>query len=193
MTPVFWAALLLLLGLLLLMTEIFVPSGGVLGFLAITAIIGAIVMAFLRGGPATGTMFFIVTMIAVPVVLAGGFHFLPRTPMGKRLLPPIPTSAEVLPDSPQRRMLRELVGKLGRAKTVMLPSGAVTIEGRTIDAISEGMPIEAGQLVRVISVQGTSVYVQPVEEDATTPRERDDILSQPFDRLGLDPFEEPLV
>ena len=43
-----------------------------------------------------------------------------------------------MPDTPERRTLRQLVGKLGVAKSVMLPSGAVLIDGQTIDALSEG-------------------------------------------------------
>ncbi len=37
----------------------------------------------------------------------------------------------------------------------------MVIEGRTIDAVSEGMAIEAGQLVRVVQVRGMEVIVQP--------------------------------
>ena len=57
---------------------------------------------------------------------------------------PLPTSDEVLPDSDRRRNLKTLVGKIGKAKSLMLPSGAVDIEGTTVDALSEGMAIEAG-------------------------------------------------
>ena len=54
--------------------------------------------------------------------------------MGKRLLPTIPTAEEVLPDNEERRRLRQLVGRVGRAKSKMLPSGAVVIDGQMIDA-----------------------------------------------------------
>jgi membrane-bound ClpP family serine protease len=198
MSPVFWAAILLLVGLSLVMVEIFIPSGGVIGFLSFASIIAAIVMAFYQSGPTIGIMFLSVSCVAVPAVLAAAFRLLPGTPMGKRLLPDIPSPEDVLPDREDRRRLRLLIGRVGRAKSKMLPSGAVMIDGQTIDAMSEGQPIEAEQPVRVIDVRGTMVVVRPVDEDAADEvarrqgRQDDDILSRPIDSLGLDPFEDPL-
>ncbi len=198
MSPVFWATILLLVGLSLVMVEIFIPSGGVIGFLSFASIIAAIVMAFYQSGPTIGIMFLSVSCIAVPAVLAMAFRLLPRTPMGKRLLPDLPTAEEVLPDSEDRRRLRQMVGRVGRTKSKMMPSGAVMIDGHTIDAVSEGQPLEAEEPVRVIAVRGTMVVVRPVDEgarDESAARDQKpdaDILSRPIDTLGLDPFEDPL-
>jgi membrane-bound ClpP family serine protease len=198
MSPVFWAAILLLVGLTLVMVEIFIPSGGVIGFLSFASIIAAIVMAFYQSGPTVGIMFLSVSCVAVPAVLATAFRLLPGTPMGKRLLPDIPSAEDVLPDREDRRRLRQLVGRVGRSKSKMLPSGAVMIDGQTIDAMSEGQPIEAEEPVRVIDVRGTMVVVRPVDENAADEvarrqaRPDDDILSRPIDSLGLDPFDDPL-
>jgi membrane-bound serine protease (ClpP class) len=194
--PLIWAGLLLLVGLALVMTEVFIPSGGILGVLAFVAIIAAIAMAFLRSGAFAGFMFVLVSLIAVPTILVFAFQWLPDTAVGKRLLAAVPTSEEVLPDDEQRRALRELVGKVGRAKSRMLPSGAVQIEGRTIDAVSDGFPIEPGQPVRVMEVTGTQVTVRLVTEEvaASAPAAKaDDVLAQSIDKLGLDPFEDPLA
>jgi membrane-bound ClpP family serine protease len=199
MSPVFWAAILLLVGLTLSLVEIFIPSGGVIGFLSFTSIIAAIVMAFLQSGPTVGVIFLSVACLAVPLVVATAFRFLPRTPIGKRLLPDIPTADEVLPDREERRRLRELVGRVGEAKSKMLPSGAVMIDGQTIDAVSEGQPIEPGQTVRVIAVRGTLVVVRPMDDNATDQvaggprRQEDDILSRPIESFGLESFEDPLA
>ncbi len=193
MTPIFWAALLLLLGLTLVMAEIFIPSGGVIGFLSFSSIIAAIVLAFVQSGPTTGLIFLLVACVAVPISIACAFRFLPDTPMGKRLLPNIPTTAEVMPDDEDRRRLRQLVGQIGRAKSKMLPSGAVEVDGQIVDAVSQGMPIESGEPVRVVEVRGTMVVVQPLDEIPNHRRNPDDILAQPIKSLGIDPFEEPLV
>jgi membrane-bound ClpP family serine protease len=195
MEPLVWAALLLLLGLALVMTEVFVPSGGILGVLSFTAIVASIVLAFLRGGVFSGFMFVLVSLLAVPTILIVAFHWLPDTPVGKRLLASLPTSEEVLPDDEERRALRGLVGKVGRAKSSMLPSGAVQIDGRTIDAVSDGLPIDPGQPVRVVEVHGTRVTVRLVSEEAAKAmtQKTDDVLAQTIDKLGLDPFEDPLA
>ena len=135
-------------------------------------------------------MFLALTAVALPTALVMAFRWWPKTPMGRRLLLDVPTSEDVLPDSPERRSVRQLVGKLGVAKTLMLPSGPVLVEGRTIDAISEGQPIEAGQQVRVIEVRGNRVLVRPADDEPPPP---DDVLSQPIESLGLDSLEDPLA
>ncbi|MCC7086934.1 MAG: hypothetical protein IT427_18195 [Pirellulales bacterium] len=193
MSPILWPTLLLLFGLLLVMAEIFIPTGGILGFLSFSSIVAAIVMAFNQGGSATGLMFLVIACVAVPSAIAVGFRLLPETPMGKRLLPSIPTAADVMPDDEQRRRLRGLVGKLGRAKSKMLPSGAVEVDGHVVDAVSQGMAIESGEPVRVIEVRGTMVVVQPADELPAEARDPNDVLSQPIESLGIDPFEEPLA
>jgi len=192
MEPLIWATLLLVLGLALVSLEVFVPTGGLLGFLSVTSILAAIVLAYYNGGMTTGTVFLGVTAVALPAVLGLAFRWLPNTAIGRRLLPTLPTSQEVLPDNEERRALRALVGKVGRTKSPMMPSGAVVIEGRTINAVTQGIPIDRDTPVRVIEVRGTHVVVGPVEE-GTPPSPSDDLLSRPIDTLGIDPFDDPLA
>ncbi len=163
-----------------------------LGFLSIISLVAGIVLAFYHHGSETGLVFVLATALAVPAALAVAFRYWPQTPMGRRLLLDVPTSQEVLPDSPQRQRLKQLVGKRGVAKSVMMPSGAVQIEGQTIDALSEGVPIEAGQRVEVIEVHGTRVVVQLLSDDEQPAVASDDVLSQPIESLGLDSLEDPL-
>jgi membrane-bound serine protease (ClpP class) len=193
MDPIFWAALLLLVGLTLVMAEIFIPTGGILGFLSFSAIIAAVVLAFYHGKPSTGILFLLIACVGVPVTIAAGFRFLPETPMGKRLLPSIPTTEEVMPDDEERRHLRGLVGKTGRAKSKMLPSGAVEVDGRIVDAMTQGQAVDPGEPVRVVEVRGTMVVVTPIAELPVNDRDPNDVLSQPIESLGLDPFEDPLT
>ena len=198
MEPLVWAALLLLLGMLLVMLEVFVPTAGVLGFLSVASILAGIGLAFYNGGLTVGFGFLFGTAVVLPIVLALAFRWFPETPVGRRLLPGLPTSEDVLPDNEERRTLRGLLGKVGQAKSAMLPSGAIVVEGRIINAVSEGVPIEAGQNVRVIEVRGGRVVVRPLEEGESAqpkppPSSADDILSRPIDSLGIDLPEDPLA
>jgi membrane-bound serine protease (ClpP class) len=182
--------------MLLVLLEVFVPTAGVLGFLSVAAILSGIGLAFYNGGLTVGFGFLFGTAVVLPIVLALAFRWFPETPIGRRLLPNLPTSDEVLPDNEERRVLRGLLGKVGQAKSQMLPSGSVVVEGRTIDAVSEGLPIDAGQNVRVIEVRGSRVVVRPLEEgEAATPArpETDDLLSRPIDSLGIEYPDDPLA
>src|SRR4051794_15118852 len=123
MEPLVWATLLLLLGMLLVLLEVFLPSAGLLGFLSVASILSGIGVAFYNGGLTVGLGFLFGTAILLPIVLALAFRWFPDTPVGRRLLPSLPTSEDVLPDNEERRALRGLLRKVGQAKSPMLPSG----------------------------------------------------------------------
>ena len=93
----------------------------------------------------------------------------------------------MLPDDPALRNLKDLVGKEGRAKCKMLPGGVVVIDGHTVEAVSEGVPIEAGQPVRVIAVRANRAVVRPVEAEMPSPT-AEDPLQRPIDAVSPDPF-----
>ncbi len=57
------------------------------------------------------------------------------------------------------------VGDWGRADSPLRPSGRVRFAGRSVDVISDGSFIEAGQNVRVVSIQGSIVKVIPVTDE----------------------------
>lgn len=164
MNPVFWTVVLLLVGLLVMVLEVFIPSGGILGFVSVVAILAAIVMAFVEQGPAVGMLVLAAAVVAVPGVLIMAFRWFPRTPLGRRVLPPPPDASEVLPDSPLRKRARGMVGRTGRVVREMLPWGSVEIDGTTLEAVSESGPIALGTIVEAVGVQGMGVVVRPVGE-----------------------------
>jgi membrane-bound serine protease (ClpP class) len=189
--PLGWAIVLLVLGCGLLVLEVFVPSGGILSFLAFAAVVASMVMAFQRN-TTTGLSFMAMAIIAVPIVIGLAFKIWPRTPMGRAILGEPPSEEETRLDDPRRRF----VGKVGVAKSLMLPSGAVLIEGELVDAVSQGMAIDPGQAVYVVEVKANRVMVRPARPDemqrsAHTPKE--DVLSRPIEDFGLDDLEEPLA
>ena len=159
MNALLWVVVLFLLGLCVMVLEVFLPSGGILGFLSLTAIIAAIATAFLEQGVAAGMAALTVAAVVVPTVLALAFRWFPETPLGRRVLPPPPDPLETLPDAPGRRRLQELVGRTGQAVTEMLPWGIVEVGGIRVDAMSESGPIEAGTAVDVVGMQGRAVVV----------------------------------
>jgi len=180
-----WAILLLSLGTGLAVLEIFFPSAGILGFLAAVAVLSAVVMGF-QENTMVGVLVLLGAVVGLPTAIVLGFKYWPKTALGRRILLVAPTSEEVLPDDQEKQWLKGLVGRTGRAKTPMLLSGAVVIDGRSVDAVSESMPIEAGQTVRVIQVRGHGVVVRPVDE-APSAAPPEDPLQRTFD----DPFDAP--
>ena len=187
--PLTWAILLLIAGCALLVIEMFIPSGGIISICSGVAIIASMVMAF-RQGSTTGLSFMLLTVVAVPSTLGLAIKYWPLTPMGKAFLGELKTTAELKPEDTRR----ELVGKLGIAKSKMLPSGSVQIEGKYIDAISQGAAIDIGQAVVVVEVRANRVVVRPADEHEARQiiSSKKDVFSTPIEELGMDDFEKPL-
>jgi len=180
-----WAILLLVLGTGLALLEMFFPSAGILGFLSAASLIAAVVMGFYEGA-FVGLLILLGAVVGLPTVIALGLKYWPKTAIGKRVLLTPPKSEEVLPEDPEKEVLKKLIGRTGRAKSKMLLSGVVTIDGKTIDAVSESMPIEVGQPVRVIQVRGNRVVVRPIDESEAAALPADP-LQQTYDT----PFNPP--
>ncbi len=195
MDTLIWPAAILLLSIALLGLEMFIPSGGILGFLSVVAMIASIFVAFHNGGIVYGTGFIIVTTVLFPTMIVLAIWWWPRTPIGRRMLNrPGDRAKKILPND--SRQIQQLIGKRGRSKCTMLPAGAIVVEGRTYDAITRGMPIEADQIVEVIEVSGNRIVVAPSAGPLQKSRQQQetekDLLSQPLDILGLDDLGNPL-
>lgn len=159
MTALLWVTALLVVGLAVMVLEVFLPSGGVLGFLSLTAITAAVATAFLELGATVGLVMLAVVTVVVPLVLALAFRWFPETPLGRRVLPPPPEPFDVAPAAARRRELERLVGHTGRAVSEMLPWGVVELDGIRLEALSESGPIDPGAPVEAVGVQGRDLVV----------------------------------
>lgn len=188
--PIGWAVVLLVVGCGFLVLEIFIPSGGLLSFFAFVSLVASLLVAF-RRDTTTGLSFMLIALLSVPAALWGAFRLWPRTPMGRAVLGELPTDAETKPDDPRR----ELVGRVGVAQSMMLPSGAILVDGKLIDAVSQGIAIDAGDPVVVVEVSANRVMVRPARADEAQAAafESDDMLSRPIEDFGFDSSEDPLA
>jgi membrane-bound ClpP family serine protease len=188
--PIGWAVVLLVLGCGLLALETFIPSGGILSFLSFAAVVGSMVVAFNRS-LTTGLSFMAIAVLAIPLAIGLAFKIWPRTPMGRAILGELPSEEETKPEDSRRA----LVGRIGVAQSLMLPSGSVLIDGKLVDAVSQGMAIDPGQPVVIVEVRGNRVMVRPAaaEEAQAAAFEPDDILARPIEEFGFDSLEDPLT
>ena len=200
MTPLMWVAALVVVGLVALALEVFVPSGGVLGFLSVVALVAGVALAFVEQGPWFGTAVLAVTCLAVPLVLAVAFRVFPETPLGRRVLPPPPRPDEVMPDADRRAVLRTLVGRRGLTTSELLPWGDVEIDSVGHEAVSEAGPIARGAAVEVVGTQATALVVRvatesparssPASRPSAVPRDLEEAL-ETFDFNALDQSQTP--
>jgi len=175
MSLLLWACVLLLAGVIFLALEFFVPSSGTLGVLAALSFVAAIVLAFMAG-PVYGTATFVAVLVIVPTACILAVKYWPETPIGRMILIQRPQSPdEVLPETEAYRGMQHLVGRHGIAKSLMMPGGVVEVDRKSYDAVSDGMAIEPGTRVLVLSISTQRIVVRPDDSIAT-----DNFASEPL-------------
>jgi len=163
MSPLFWVTTLLFVGLFVMVLEVFIPSGGLLGFVSIAAIVAAIATAFAEQGIGPGFLVLAITAVAVPATLAMAFHLFPSTPLGRRIMPSPPEPQDLVPDQKQRERLREFVGSQGRVVTDLVPWGQVEVLNERIEAVSRAGVISSETCIEVVGTEGTAVIVRTTQ------------------------------
>ncbi len=162
----YWEIILFIVGILLVLTEMFViPGFGVAGISGIICVVAGLTMALLgnsyfdfhtvRDLDARNAVF----TVLIGLILGFALTLWLSDKIGKRgLLKKVALDAdlETAVSSPN---LTSLVGKEGTAATVLRPSGKVWIDGEFYDGVSESGFIEKGSKVKVIRFENAQVYV----------------------------------
>lgn len=172
-----WAIAAILLGVLFLALEIFLPSGGLLMILSLFFVGAGVVLIFFTpesegGGTTTGIITIVGLLVLLPVIGGALFYYWPYTPMGKAVFLPQPTEEEAAVVTEAQEAFEELRGKTGKTLTLHQPSGATNIQGKRYDSTTEGVFVDAGQYVKVIAVNGSQLVVR-----ALSTREMGDLPS----------------
>ena len=157
------AVVLLAVGFILILAEVFFVTFGMLGLSSAACFILSFYLAYKGGGPWMLAVFIVVAVVCIPLVLSFAFKALPKTRWGKKLVRDNPkyedvTSTGVPPE------LSTLVGKHGVVVARCRPAGVADIGGQRVDVVAEGMMIEVNRPVEVVRVEGVRVVVRRVEE-----------------------------
>ena len=146
----------------LIMAEVFIPSGGMLGLCAVISLISGVVL-FFRHSPVAGWIGIVVALVMVPSLLVLAYKLLPRTRFGRRVLlaPPVRQRGEAIVDMPE---LNKLLGRIGRVLTPMRPVGMCEFDGQRVECVAENGYVERDRKVKAVRVEGTQVTVRVVEE-----------------------------
>jgi membrane-bound ClpP family serine protease len=162
MNALIWPLLFLVVGLMLLAAEVFIPSGGLIGILALSCLALSVWKAFAHSN-ALGFQFLVALVFLMPLALMLAAHLWPRTPLAKRIFLRPPDPEDVEPSHSGER-LDHLVGQFGRALTPLRPSGLVDFDGRRLDALSEDGLIPSGALVRAVHVRSGQLIVRMAQD-----------------------------
>ncbi len=192
MDPGNLAIILLVLGLSLIVCEVFIPSAGLIAAFATLCFAGSIAAAYTAWwykNPPYFMIYLVSLLVLIPSALAGAFYLLPRTAFGRQVLLEAPDLDEVTPYQEEQRQLQRLVGQVGKTMTLLNPGGIVLVDGARQHCESEGQMLEAGTPVEIVAVKGNRLVVRPAQPGSPSVP-RDTRLSQSDDQRPLD-FDLP--
>lgn len=153
--------LIAVLGVVLLVAEVFFVSFGVLMVLSGAALVTAVFLAF-QESQELGIAFLVGEAIVAPLALWQAFRLMPRTRLGRALMLEGPKREDVVGAAGERD-LAALLGKRGVAVSVLRPAGFAKIDGRRVDVQTRGEMIEQGSEVEVIEANASRVIVRAVQ------------------------------
>lgn len=154
-----WGVLIIFIaGIVLLLIEAAVPGFGIPGIGGLVCVIASIVLA--AGSVESAILSLSIAVVLTVIVAVLLIKYGPRSPYLDRII--LKTAQNKETGYSGIIIKEDLVNKEGIVVTYLRPSGTVEIEGKRIDAVSEGEFIEKGAKVKVVKVEGPRVVVRKI-------------------------------
>lgn len=155
MKPYLLPVALQVLGILVILAEIFIPSLGVLAAIALGLIGYSLYLAFTTISNFAGMVFVGFDLLAIPILLILGLKILAVSPLSlkSRLASKDGVVSQV-------SGAKAYMGKQGRAVTDLRPAGTALIDGKRLDVVTDGEYINADTPIVVTGVTGNQIIVE---------------------------------
>lgn len=149
-----------LVGVVLLLVEVFMPGFGIPGISGCVLLGAGIIMTWIQFGAKVGLGITVVLLALLAILISVAMRSVAKGKLGK--------SEFVLNDDmssekdESREDMLSLVGEVGEVSTVLRPVGVAEFECGRLNVMTEGEYIERGAKVMITRVDGTSVFVKKV-------------------------------
>lgn len=143
-----------ILGVLVVVAEIFIPSLGLLTAIALGLIAYSLYLAFTTISSTAGLIFLGADLVLLPLVVIIGLKVLAISPLAlrKKLSAKDGVVSQALD-------LNTHLDKQGRSITALRPAGTALIDNARLDVVTDGEYIEADVQVMVTGVTGNQIIV----------------------------------
>ena len=155
MREFFIPVVLQLAGVLVIIAEIILPSGGFLSLVAVGLFGYSLFIVFHDISTMAGTYFVLADLIIIPALLALGLKILARSPATLRET--LSSKNGVVSQSPE---LESFMGREGKSVTDLRPGGTAIVDGKRLDVVSRGEYIEKDSNLIVVEVTGNQIIVR---------------------------------
>ena len=151
------SAVCVLLGMILIIVEVFLPGFGLPGIGGIVLVGAGVVMVGMHFGSLTavGTLLVIIAVLAVLI----SWVLRQASRGGKRSDLFLQERDEL---HTQQEDMKVLVGKAGTTTSVLRPAGIGDFDGVRLNVVTEGGFIEKGQPIEIVRVDGSRIVVRSV-------------------------------
>ena len=158
---ILWMILFLIAGMILIISEFFLP-GGVLGVLGVVLILISAALG-IHGHPDQALFIIFAEIIGICLCLILGYFVITRTKASRLLTQEHSLNAadgDVSAESDT-----SLLDQRGIVLTALRPAGTINVGNKRVDAVSDGSFIEEGASVRVIEIHGSRVVVETIDNE----------------------------
>ncbi len=149
-----------LLGVIIILAEFVLPSGGILSITACAVLAYSLYTVFATISTDAGFIFIAVDIIMIPVLVFAGIKILANSPvtLKKALSRKDGVTSQDLD-------LQNLIGKTGIVINDLRPAGRAVIENKRFDVVSEGDYIDKDNKIIVSFISGNRIVVKKMETD----------------------------
>lgn len=155
----FLPIILQLVGVVVIIAEIILPSGGILSIVALGVFGYSLFIVFNEISMTIGFSFVAADLILIPVLVIVGLKLLARSPVTLRK-----TLSRKEGVSSQSSELESYVGTQGNAVTDLRPAGIAFINGKRVDVVTRGEYLEKDSAIIVTAVTGNQIIVRKKDE-----------------------------
>lgn len=150
----------IIIGIALLVFELFMPGVGIAGISGTLLLAGAVALLWFRHGAMVGVFALVCFLFIVFVTVA--FIVRAYSKKGGRFNKKFGLSGASGKESSIEKELADLIGKEGEALCALRPSGTALIEGKRYNVISNNAFIEKGAKIKIVDVDGVKIVVENI-------------------------------
>jgi len=158
MKPYILPIFLQVIGILVIIAEIFIPSLGLLTAIALTVFFYSLYLLYTTISPTAGMIIAGLDIVLVPVLIIMGMKILAKSPLSlKRELSKQDGVVS------QKEEFEAYINMQGRSVTDLRPAGIAEINSQRMDVVTDGEYINADTPIVVTDVSGNRIIVEKLK------------------------------
>lgn len=149
----------MLVGVVLLLVEVFMPGFGIPGISGCALLGAGIIMTWIQFGAKVGLGVTVVVLALLTILISIAMRSVAKGKLGKS---EFVLNDDMSSEREEKDDMLSLIGEVGEVSTVLRPVGVAEFECGRLNVMTEGEYIERGAKVKITRVDGTNVFVKKV-------------------------------